>query len=252
MVHYHGGPITPNTAAIQAWKSRHAFISFANPEQLPLAAEVCQSFALDNGAFSIWKAGEGSVDCDAYKAWLKEWFHHPGFDWFLIPDVINGDEKTNDAKICEFSGHWPYGKRAVPVWHLHESINRLKRLATSFDRVALGSSGEWSEPGTQKWWARMGQAMDAICDGAGRPVCKLHGLRMLDPTVFSHLPLASADSCNIARNIGIDSAWTGSYAAGMSKETRAAVLRDRIESHCSAAQWNREASGVQMNMQLIG
>jgi hypothetical protein len=34
------------------WTRRHAFVSFERPEQVALAAEICQSFALDNGAFS--------------------------------------------------------------------------------------------------------------------------------------------------------------------------------------------------------
>lgn len=54
MIHFHGGPITPDTCALKAWKGRHAFISFANAGQLALASEVTQSFALDNGAFSFW------------------------------------------------------------------------------------------------------------------------------------------------------------------------------------------------------
>lgn len=53
MIHFHGGPITPDTCALKAWKGRHAFISFANAGQLALASEVTQSFALDNGAFSF-------------------------------------------------------------------------------------------------------------------------------------------------------------------------------------------------------
>ena len=47
MIHYHGGPITPDTCAIKAWKSRHAFISFAHASQINLASEYCQTFALD-------------------------------------------------------------------------------------------------------------------------------------------------------------------------------------------------------------
>ncbi len=46
----------------------------------------------------------------------------------------------------------------------------------------------------------MAQAMAQACD-LGRPRVKLHGLRMLDVEVFSRLPLASADSTNVARNI---------------------------------------------------
>jgi hypothetical protein len=42
---------------------------------------------------------------------------------------------------------------------------------------------------------------------------RLHGLRMLNPEVFSRLPFASADSTNIGRNIGIDQAWRGTTPA---------------------------------------
>jgi len=54
LIHYHGLPITPATAAIKAVESGHAFVSFAHPEQFNVAVEVCQSFAIDNGAFSAW------------------------------------------------------------------------------------------------------------------------------------------------------------------------------------------------------
>ena len=61
---------------------------------------------------------------------------------------------------------------------------------------------------------------------------ELHGLRMLSQYVFTHLPLASADSTSIARNVGVDSRWTGTYTPA-SKESRAAVMRNRIEAHQS-------------------
>ena len=252
MIHYHGGPITPTSAALNAWTAGHAMISFAHAEQLPLAAEVCQSFALDNGAYSIWRASGGKIDLDEFDKWIWKWINHPSLDFFLIPDIIDGSEMQNDALIARYYTVTPYKFHATPVWHLHESIDRLIRLAKMFKRVALGSSGKYSEPGNSDWWNRMAEAMRAICDGSGQPWCKLHGLRMLDPTIFSHLPLASADSCNIARNIGIDSKWSGTYVENMTKETRAMVMRKRIEAHGSATRWNCESAGVQMNFQLMG
>lgn len=39
MIHYHGLPITPETAAIEAIKGGHAFVSFRHPEQLRLAVD---------------------------------------------------------------------------------------------------------------------------------------------------------------------------------------------------------------------
>lgn len=248
MIHYHGTPITPSLAAVAVLTGRHAMVSFRHPDQLPLAAEVCQSFALDNGAFSCWRAGDGEVDVPAYLAWVREWERHPGFDWCLIPDVIDGDEADNDRMLAAWFAAG--GRGGVPVWHLHESFDRLERLCNAYPRVALGSSGIWQDPGTDGWWDRMNDAMAVVCPD-GRPRCKLHGLRMLDPTIFSALPMASADSCNVARNIGIDSRWDGHmYLRGLCKADRAKVMAARIEAHAAASTWSPRTR--QMNFELLG
>lgn len=248
MIKYHGGPITPQSVAIEAWASRHGMVSFAYPWQLKLAAEMCQSFVLDNGAFSMWKAGEGDVDVEAYAAWVEKWMRHPSFSWCLIPDKIDGDETHNDRLITE----WPLPKSvSVPVWHLHESIFRLERLISEWPIVALGSSGEYEVVNSDRWWNRMGEAMEVACDSEGRPKTKLHGLRMLDPTVFSHLPLSSADSTNVAINHSKKGKrWEGPYEPP-DPETKALVLARRIDVHASAARWCR-TRGVQKNFELIG
>jgi hypothetical protein len=74
---------------------------------------------------------------------------------------------------------------------------------------------------------------------------------MLDPVLFSHLPLASADSCNVARSIGLDNAWDGPYTP-RSKWARALIMMDRIEYHASARRWDGKGAGVQQNMELLG
>ncbi len=234
MIHYHGGPITPVTSAVKAWTGRHAFVSFAYPEQLRVAMEVCQSWALDNGAFSAWKADK-PVEWARFYEWVAWHKRIPGFDFAIIPDVIDGTEADNDALLAE----WPHGNDGVPVWHLHESLERLQRLAFSWPRIAFGSSGEYQRPGSRAWWDRMAQAMNLITDREGRPVCKLHGLRMLDPDIFTRLPFSSADSTNVARNIGIDSVWKGTYPPH-NKDVRALVMVERIESHNSAILWERQ------------
>ena len=238
VIHYHGLPITSATVALSAIKNGHAFVSFRYPDQLGIALEVCQSFAVDNGAFSAWKAGEPIEDWFRYYLWVAELHRYPSFDFAVIPDVIDGDEQANDELLAE----WPWtGRNAAvgaPVWHMHESIARLQRLADEWPRVCLGSSGQYATVGNAEWWERMSEAMNAVCDRNGRPVTKLHGLRMLNPKVFSKLPLSSADSTNIARNVGIDKNWVrGSYLPA-SKEMRAAVMRERIESCNSLTFWD--------------
>lgn len=238
MIHYHGLPITPQTAAVRAISCGHAFVSWRYPDQLGIAIECAASFALDNGAFSAWRSGRPVEDWSGYYDWVREFSAAPGFDFAVIPDVIDGDERAND-RLCE---QWPFPVwMGAPVWHMHESLTRLAMLISNWPRVCIGSSGAWHMPGTLSWWARMTEALAVICDEEGKPACRLHGLRMLDPAIYTRIPFASADSTNIAKNVGIDSAWKGTYTP-MCKEARAAVLRERIESQQSPRLWSPDVA----------
>lgn len=233
MIHYHGLPITPETAAAVALSGGHAFVCWAEPRNLALVAQVCQSFAIDNAAYPAWKRGKPIADWRPYYEWAAECKLIPSCDFAVVPDVIDGNEADNDALLAE----WPLPRWfGAPVWHMHESLTRLERLAASWPRICIGSSGEFATVGTTAWWGQMARAMRVVCDDEGRPLCKLHGLRMLNPDIFSKLPLSSADSTNIGRNIGIDQAWRGSYAPP-TKEARAQVMRSRIEAHNAPARW---------------
>ena len=231
MIHYHGTPCGGTREDVARFlKGRHAFISFFRPEDIGTAADVCQSFAVDNGAFSAWRSGQTVTSWHQYYGFCEAIYRHPAFDWAVIPDVIDGTEPDNDALIDE----WPSHIEGVPVWHVHESLDRLDRLC-SWPRIAIGSSGKWATPGTDSWWLRMEAAMEVICDSGGRPRCKLHGLRMLDPAIFTQLPLASADSTNAVRNSSNYRRF-GQYVPP-NASTRMSIIAERIESHQSAATW---------------
>lgn len=233
MIHYHGSPITPETAALVAYEAGHAFISFREPRNLGLAISVCQSFAIDNGAFSAWKDGEPITDWHPFYDWADEARLIPSCDFAVIPDVIDGDEAANDKLLDE----WPLGKfHGAPVWHMHESLDRLRRLVAEWPRVCIGSSGQFARVKSLGWWQRMNDAMGVACDDQGRPLTKLHGLRMLDPEVFTRFPFSSVDSTNIGQNVGIDVAWRGTYPPS-TKEARAAVMRGRIEKFNAPARY---------------
>ena len=222
MIHYHGTPIggtRQDTARFLM--GRHALVPFPRQEDIGIVADVCQSFILDNGAFTVWKQG-GEVDFNEYVRWVLEWYRHPGFDFAIIPDVIDVDERENDQLLQA----WPKALPGVPVWHMHETVARLRFLAMKYRTVALGSSGQFASVGTKAWWDRMQQAMAGICDDKGRPMCKLHGLRMLDPDVFKHLPMASAVNSGSLSRFGM-------YLPPTTAQ-RAAVIAERIEAHNSA------------------
>lgn len=248
MKHYHGLPITPVDVCGEAIQAKHAFISYQHKSQLTIAKEVCQSFALDNGAFTAWKKGKPITDWSGYYEWVSSVVNHPSFDFAVIPDVIDGDEVANDALIaeCPLEKH-----QAAPVWHMHESIERFYNLCHTFQRVCIGSSGTFAKIGTPQWWGRISAALNEVVDENGYPPCKLHGLRMLNPNIFTKIPFASVDSTNVARNIGIDKSWVGNYMPP-DKVWRAKLLIARIESHNGAQSWSGYVAEEKMTTEHQG
>jgi hypothetical protein len=240
MIIYHGTPIGGARLDVTRFLAgRHALVPFPRPDDLAAVAEVCQSFILDNGAYTIWKQG-GQLDYAGYVAWVEKWHRHPGFQWAVIPDVIGGTAAENDAMLAR----WPAHLKGVPVYHMHEPLERLVRLASAYEIVALGGSDKYPTLKSKTWWTRMREMMRAVCDEEGRPHCRLHGLRMLDPEVFTVLPLASADSTNAARNNSQLNRF-GMYTPPSAAQ-RADVIASRIEGYNSAPLY-REA-GQQVSL----
>lgn len=234
MIHYHGTPISGKAIDQTSFLTgRHGLVSFAHPAPLPAVMECCQSFILDNGAFSHWKKTGGKIDSERYLDWVASACMHPGFDWCLIPDVIDGTQSENEKEISKWKNKRKI--KSVPVWHLNESLDWLADLASEFEIIALGSSGEWSHPGSKSWWHRIKLAMSKVCDSDGRPFCKIHGLRMLNPKIFTKLPLSSADSTNAGVNAGSLSRF-GIYKPPTAAQ-RATVIANRIEMHNSSPVW---------------
>lgn len=240
MIHYHGTPVGgARVDAARFLAGRHALVPFSYPTDLGIALEVCQSVCLDNGAFTKWKKG-GDVDVAAYREWVESVAGHPSLDWCLIPDKIDGNEEDNRRLVGQWMS-FGLAVESVPVWHMHESLDWLGYLVRSFRTVAIGSSGQWPSPGTESWWQRMTEAMAFACDERGRPRARLHGLRMLDPEIFTRLPLSSADSVNASLNCGAISRF-GSYVPPTAAQ-RAEVIAARIEAHNSVPFW--QCAGIQ-------
>jgi hypothetical protein len=203
-MHYHGTPITPRAKLLEL-AGRSFCVPWPSPGDLEVCHEIGESVMLDNGAFTIWrKQREGKPiparlipasqgDWSSYYAWAEPWLDYHT-TWAIIPDVIDGDAEANDALISE----WPFGDRGVPVWHMHEPVDRLLALAGEWPRVAIGSSGAYADVGTVRWHVRMTDAMDQLC-GDGPTPTWLHMLRGLN-LADGPYPFASADSTDIARN----------------------------------------------------
>ncbi len=225
IIHFHGTPIWGNKGEVlsASVKNGGAFVSYARPDQINKCLEICKFIGIDNGAFSAWKRGL-SIDWDKeFYPWLLKYVFHPKVAFFIIPDVVEGGEEENDRLIEEVPAM--VRDKAVPVWHLHESIERLVRLCKKWSRVAFGSSGEYAAIRTDRWHRRMNEAFEAI---KGIDV-KIHGLRMLDGRVLGSYPLDTADSTNIASNTP---KWMYKYPAiGLHILERSATFNDLVEKH---------------------
>jgi hypothetical protein len=191
VIHYHGTPITPR-ATLYELAGRNFCVSFANPRDTKVVHEIGQSVMLDNGAFTIWKQG-GVPDWGAWADWVMPWLDYPT-TWCVLPDVIDGSEEENDRLMRRF-----WNIPGAPVWHLHESLDRLKRLCDYTNRVCFGSSGAYATVGSDAWHRRIEEAFNAISDPAGRVNNWIHMLRGMSLS-GSHYPFASVDSTDIARN----------------------------------------------------
>lgn len=188
----------------------------------------------DNSAFTAWRQGEPITDWNPYFKWCREWGNHPSFQWAIIPDVIDGTEAENDDLIQQWDrSMWnPVYVEGVPVWHLHESLDRLERLVRRFKRVALGSSGDFSQPGNRKWRERMDDAFKVIAPN-GHPLAKIHGLRMMSPYLVERYPFASVDSTNIAQNSSLLS------EKPLNALQQMVLMSDRIESSLPPSEYRK-------------
>lgn len=193
MIHYHGTPITPAEVRNQL-AGRCLCVRYGEHRDVEWAHSHGQSVMLDNGAFSVWTKGR-EPDWSGFYDWCARWLEFPT-TWAVIPDVIEGTEEENDRMLVAwFQTRLP---RGAPVWHMHESLERLRRLCHAYERVCIGSSGAYTTIGTEAWHRRMTEAMNAACGSGPVPVW-LHGLRMMSLS-GSEYPLASVDSTDIARN----------------------------------------------------
>jgi len=197
-VHYHGSPIWGNKGEVckVAVRGAGAFISYARPDQIKLCLKYADSVGIDNAAFSAWKKGL-IINWTEFYQWLGRYYFNDKVKMFMIPDIIDGTEKENNHLIKAVPSM--FKEKATPVWHLHESLDKLNWLCGDYGRVAFGSSGDFATIRTRAWRGRMDQAFNLIIKKNHKT--KIHGLRMLDGRVLGNYPLTTADSTNIACNV---------------------------------------------------
>jgi hypothetical protein len=191
MLHYHGGPITPN-AVLLTLGGKCFCVSHARPEQVETMHRIGQSVMLDNGAYSAFTKGT-PTNWPKYYEWCDRWLDYPT-TWAVIPDAIDAGSQEQDALIQE----WPHGERGAPVWHMDEPMDRLVRLADEWPRVCIGSTAEYWKILSPAWERRMDEAWTELMKRHKRPPT-IHMLRGMQLSLH-RWPFASVDSTDVAQN----------------------------------------------------
>lgn len=221
--HYHVLPITPNPVLESLGDHTSFMISHATSakSQYRLVEPIAERIAYDCGAFTYWmrilaefdaRAGTDNPmsqdeleerlhadrDWTPYYDWLADKLHRPT-SWAIVPDKIDAASQEQGALIKQ----WPYPKsRSAPVWHLHHPISRLIRLLhEGWNRVCIGSAGEFRVIGTPQWFARMNEVFTAVHAEFGDYPPPIHLLRMMQFLAPKYsFPAFSADSSNLGQN----------------------------------------------------
>lgn len=197
MIHYHGTPITPRPKLLEL-AGRCFCVRYGEHRDVDVCHEIGQSVMLDNGAYSFYTQRK-PTDWPGFVAWAEPWLDYRT-TWAVMPDVVAGTEEENERlSAWLFNFNRDVWRRCAPVWHMHESIDRLKYMCIAYHRVCIGSSVMFDDPKSDAWRRRMEEAMDAVCR-AGRAPTDLHMLRAMDQAAGGPYPFASADSTTIARN----------------------------------------------------
>jgi hypothetical protein len=191
-LHYHGTPITPGSV-LETLAGRCFCVSYAAPNQVEKCHQIGQSVMLDNGAFSFWRSGL-QTSWHGYYAWAERWLDHRT-TWAIIPDVIDGTAEDNDLLIAQYPRS--LFSQSAPVYHMHEPLDRLAYLCQAWERVCIGSSGQYAVVGSPSWHRRMEAAFNRVAPNGKPPYLHmLRGMALSD----GPYPFASVDSSDVAQN----------------------------------------------------
>jgi hypothetical protein len=273
----YGLPLNP-MPALEQLKGASFCVSYATRQKLGKQLDQAISLVgadgvllVDNGAFSAWQKGVNTMTDEAYlegyAEWAKEILERCPQAIAVLPDVIDGTEEQNMQLVHETMGMFPE-ERAMPVWHMHESIGYLLHLCEGFNYVGFGSSGEYASGSGPKWRARMAEAFAAIdkweaeSEGAYvRP--RIH---MMRSQAQAHLfPFDSSDSTNVAMNHNRQLEKAGETIAMFAGRVNGKIqksagpesdhqvkrpLLDHVEASNMRAIWFLEAAGYQVRAPL--
>lgn len=146
---------------------------------------------LDSGAFSAYTLGV-ALDLPGYCQYIQR-----------NMDIIRVEDGTVMASVLDGIGDplqtwhnqlWmeSLGVRPLPCFHAGEDERYLEHYVRNYDYITLGGMVGTSNKQLMVWLDRIFDKY--ICDGSGRPRCKVHGFGITARDVMMRYPWYSVDS----------------------------------------------------------
>lgn len=172
------------------------------------------NMALDSGAYSLYtsfsaprdSAGEklatkfdrryanyAYFEGKEFKTYLEKYIAYlharkDQYDFYVTVDVIFNPVKTWEVlKYIESCGLKP-----MPVFHVGERLDVLKRLMDEYEYIGVGGLGQ--EITKQKYIPFADSVFRTICDSKGRPKHRIHGFAIAASEILARYPYYSTDA----------------------------------------------------------
>jgi hypothetical protein len=153
---------------------------------------------LDSGAFSAFTLGV-KLSVEDYVDYIyRNWDIIRGEDGNMMASVLDGigdaDETWRNQQQMEYLFQAKYGVdwKPLPCFHSGEPEHYLKKYVREYDYITLGGMVGASTDQLMIWLDRMWE--NFLTDGAGRPLCKVHGFGITSYPLMTAYPWYSCDS----------------------------------------------------------
>lgn len=170
---------------LDRFPDHHLSVTYANRHHAPTARALLaptSTLVLDHDGYLAHLEGRevGEGEWDQYAQWARSIMGTVPKAVAIIPDVIGDTEANNLSRIVEALFTFDDAlSRAVPVWHLGDSMDQLTEiLELGFQQIGIGSHADFPIHQQGRVGERIREAMTIIGTSAQR----VHLLCGLAPT----------------------------------------------------------------------
>lgn len=158
---------------------------FHKPQDVASARAGNRKVFLDSGAFSAYTQGV-TIDLPVYCRFIHD--NQDIFECVSVLDAIGDPQATYENQLAMER----LGVRPLPCFHANEDYRYLQHYAKNYEYITLGGMVGASPKVLMNWLDHVWEKY--LTDGAGRPLCKVHGFGLTSIPIMKRYPWYSVDS----------------------------------------------------------